>query len=334
MALRSSYRLTLLTAAALSVAGPALAQQASLPGQSAAAPDAAGVTETVKLDPLNERRMTVPVRIDGSGPFNFVVDTGAERTVISGALARRLSLAPGRPVRMHSMTGAGNASTAVINQLEMSRKRVAGIHAPVMHEVNIGAAGILGIDTLQSQRIDFDFRQQKMTLSPSRGTTPMRQADPDTIVVTARSRFGRLIMADAQLEGEKVIVVLDTGSEVTIGNQALRRKLERHRKLKATVPIEIVSVTGGTMTADYTTINRMRMGGLTIEHLPIGFAEVHPFAQLGLQKRPALLLGMDALALFSHVSVDFPSRKVTFLLPDGAELQRRGAETRLAGMMQ
>ena len=36
-------------------------------------------------------RMTVPVRINNSEPVDFIVDTGAERTVISGDLAKRLA---------------------------------------------------------------------------------------------------------------------------------------------------------------------------------------------------------------------------------------------------
>ena len=39
--------------------------------------------------------MTVPVEIGGAGPYRFVVDTGAERTVISRELARELELEPG-----------------------------------------------------------------------------------------------------------------------------------------------------------------------------------------------------------------------------------------------
>ncbi|MEK6638843.1 MAG: retropepsin-like aspartic protease [Pseudomonadota bacterium] len=37
-------------------------------------------------------RMTVPVMINGQGPFRFVIDTGADRTVISSELAERLGL--------------------------------------------------------------------------------------------------------------------------------------------------------------------------------------------------------------------------------------------------
>ena len=61
--------------------------------------------------------MTVPVTIAGAGPFAFVVDTGAQRTVIARELAATLGLAPGRIVRVTGMTGSSAIGTVVIPSL-------------------------------------------------------------------------------------------------------------------------------------------------------------------------------------------------------------------------
>jgi hypothetical protein len=137
------------------------------------------------------------------------------------------------------------------------------------------------------------------------------------------------VLVDASLERQKLTVVLDTGSEVTIGNDALRRKLEAKTRLPQTMPIELVSVTGDPVKADYTRVKQIRLGGVLIRDLPVAFADVHPFRQLELTDRPALLLGMDALRLFDRVSVDFASRKVRFLSPD---LSGFGAPVRTASL--
>ena len=255
-------------------------------------------------------RMTVSTMIDDKGPYQFLIDTGAERTVISAELARRLSLSAGEGARMHSMSGETQVSTVVIPKLQVSKKPVHRIHAPALKQENIGAAGMLGIDSLQSQRVTFDFEQQKMTIVPSQVKEP--KDDKDTIVVTARSRLGRLVLVDARLDGQRLKVVLDTGSEVTVGNEALRRKLIGKKRMGKTVPIGLISVTGGRIEADYTQVKQVRLGGVMINDLPVAFAEVHPFRQLGLSDEPALLLGMDALRLFERVSVDFANRKVRF----------------------
>ncbi|MEI9853098.1 MAG: aspartyl protease family protein [Sphingomonas sp.] len=44
-------------------------------------------------------RLTVAVAVGSSGPYNFIIDTGAERTVVSRELAGQLGLAAGAPVR-------------------------------------------------------------------------------------------------------------------------------------------------------------------------------------------------------------------------------------------
>jgi predicted aspartyl protease len=258
-------------------------------------------------------RMTVPVSIGGEGPFRFVVDTGAERTVIARELASELRLAEGPRARVHSMTEVSEIGTVVIPALEVGGKQVADIKAPALARIHLGAQGMLGVDSLKSQRVAFDFLRSEMTVVPSRKREQSWTRSPDTIVVTARSLFGHLVLVDADVDGQKVWVVVDTGSEVTIGNSELRRRLERKRRLGLSYPIELQSVTGGRLVADQTAAKRIRIGGMDITDLPVAFADVHPFRKLDLMDRPALLLGMDALRVFERVSVDFANRRVRLL---------------------
>ena len=60
------------------------------------------------------------------------------------------------------------------------------------------------------------------------------------------------------------------------------------------------------------------IGGVTISDLPVTFADNFAFKALKLDRKPAILLGMDALKLFDRVMVDFSNRRVGFDLPKGA----------------
>ena len=296
-------KLALAFLAAACLGGAASGQEAPVPAGE----------EGVVLDYLEDRaeRMTVPVSIDGRGPYRFVVDTGAERTVIARELASDLSLGRGRRTRVHSMSDVSVIETAVIPDLEVGGRSVRGIQAPLLSRSHLGAEGMLGVDSLKSQRVSFNFAKQEMTVAPSR-----KREEPwaeGTIVVTGRSRYGHLVLVDAAVQGQKVWVIVDTGSEVTVGNSALRRKLEQKGKLGALHPIDVISVTGGRIVAERGAMRRIRIGGMDISDLPIAFADVHPFRKLGLTDRPAILLGMDALQLFERVSVDFANRKVRML---------------------
>lgn len=272
-------------------------------------------------------RMTVPVTIGSRGPYRFLVDTGAERTVISQELARQLGLRPGAHARLHSMSEVSEVGTVVIPRLNVSARAFKDINAPALSRRNLGAEGMLGVDSLKSQRVLFDFHRQTMSISPSH--LSRRRADDDAIVVTARSRFGRLILADARAEGQKLWVVIDTGSQVTIGNQALRDRLERKGRLGPTTPIDLISVTGGAIVADYTQIGGVTIGGVKVRNMPVAFADVHPFRKLRLTSQPALLLGMDVLRMFDQVSIDFASREVRFVMPG---LSDRAPATQMAAL--
>lgn len=311
--------------AALTSAAPATAQ--------APAPPASGeprieITETLDLSLDRTERMTVPVSIGGQGPYSFIVDTGAERTVIARELADRLGLDPGRTALVASMTETSRIDTVVIPALEVGQRTINEIHAPALARRNLGAEGMLGVDSLRSQRVDFDFVRQEMTVSPSR-RAPERPWPRDTIIVTARSRYGHLMITDAWLDDQPIVVIVDTGSQVTVANRALRRRLERSRRLGPLRPIELISVTGGRLDAEYGQARRIRIGGAEIRNLPIAFADVHPFRQLRLSSRPAILLGMDALQLFDRVSVDFANRRVRLLMRDSSEVAR---DLRVAGL--
>jgi predicted aspartyl protease len=313
------------------IALPLLAAIASPLGGQAPAPEPAAAPEEgsgTVLDYGEDRydRMTVPVSIGGRGPYEFIVDTGAERTSIAEELAEDLKLGLGARARLHSMTEVSRIQTVLIPDLKVGGRSIRDINAPALERRHIGAEGILGVDTLQTQRVSFDFARQQMTITLSRKREEIWP--DDTIVVTAKNRLGHLVMVDASVDGQKVWVILDTGAQTTVANSVLRRKLERRGKLLPSWPIELQSVTGGRMAADQSVVRKIRLGGADINNMPVAFADVHPFRKLGLMKRPALLLGMDALRLFERVSVDFPNRRVRLLPPGSAER----AGTRYAGL--
>ena len=258
-------------------------------------------------------RMTLPVKIADSGPYAFVVDTGSQRTVISRQLATALKLAPGRNVRITAMTGQSQVATAVIPLITVGLLGGSRIEAPTLEAQHLGADGLLGLDTLQGRTLTIDFDADRMTVATARPRRRALRAAPGEIVVTARSVLGQLVVTDALYRDTRVRVILDTGASVTMGNLALQRRVGR-RKL---TPIAVTSVTGSVLQADYTQIEEVSVGGIKFQNLPVAFADAAPFERFGLQKRPALLLGMDALRLFRRIDIDFANREVRFALPRG-----------------
>ena len=314
--LRSSLIAALLftTAAAPLVAPPS--QPTYITESAPAHPsDAAAPLESLALSSDQAMRMTVLVKVGGQGPYSFLVDTGSERTAISRQLATQLKLASGAPARVHSVLGSETVATVNIPQLGVGNRMLSVTDAPTFEAQHIGAEGILGIDSLRAQQVVFDFKAREMSIAPGRFEERGR-FDRETIVVRARSRKGRLILTSVTIDGIAVDAIIDTGSQVSIGNLPLMRQLRRgsqerieHSKVpagKGTAVME--AVTGQARSVDIAHFQRLDLGGVALKDVTLAFASAQIFRELGYSKRPAILLGIDAMRSFDKVSIDFAKR--------------------------
>lgn len=309
------WRFAAIAAAALAGTAWAVPQ----PGP-AVPPPPASQDET--LDYARDRlgRMTLPVMLGERGPFRFIVDTGAERTVVSHELAQALQLAPGGEVTLASLGDVRQVPTAIIPRLRLGRRDLERIRAPLLLERHLGADGMLGVDALADQRVTFDFDRGEIGISPSQRRTERWPAD--TIVVRGQTRLGRFVLADVRLEGQRVFAIVDTGVAISIGNPALLHRLVESGRLDPGRVVALTSVTGAQFDVRYTRTRRLRISGAEVNDLPIAFADLPVFRELELTDRPALLLGMDVLRLFRRVSIDFGTRRLHLLAPPRADARR------------
>ena len=314
----------------LALSGPALMAQPSLVEMQAVgekgAVDKTTQTEDVKFDDDLYERMTVPVRLSGTGPYRFLVDTGADRTAISHQLAAKLNLGSSGDATLHSVTGSSRVATAKVLNLQLTRKNLEIRNAPLLDSENMGADGILGVDSLRSQRVLFDFEGQTISIVPS--AAPEIRNEPGAIVVQAKRRNGHLILTQARANGRRISVVIDTGSQYSIGNSALRRQLLAKGQLTASHEVELESVTGHKLVGDLMFIRQVEMGGIHLKDLAVVFADSHAFRKLDLNDRPSLLLGMNAMRAFTRVSIDFANKKLRIVLPEHSARDLRLADAR------
>lgn len=289
-----------------------------------AAPVAEMATEVLELQDEIYNRMTVPVMINGQGPFDFLVDTGAEASVLSHALADQLQLTDRDTATLVGMVSERQVETAMIDEISFGR----GIHrdatAALVEGDNIGGAhGILGLDTLQDRRVLLDFENRRMEVAHPDEPASNRGYD---IVVRARRVAGQLIIARADIDGVRTAVIVDTGAQGSIGNTALQRRLRSNRNVFET---EMTDINGVQATGMVRVARTLQMDQATINNFLIAFNESPTFAAMGLQDEPAMILGMSELRLFRRVAIDFASRRVLFDLPDNARLPDMSAFGRL-----
>jgi predicted aspartyl protease len=255
-------------------------------------------------------RMTVEVLVNGQGPYRFLVDSGADSSVVGLRIAQQLQLPLGTPATLHGMTASARVERVRVNELTLGQSTIRDLELPALQERDLGGEGMVGIDALVQQRLLMDF--EKRTIKVEDARQPAQLLDGE-IVVRARRRRGQLILTQVRAAGLPVEAVIDTGSEITIGNLALRDKLIKGHRDKF-VTIAATGVTGVTIDLQLARIGELRLGSVTLKNVPIAFADLPPFEVFGLSKEPSLLLGTDLLETFRRVSLDFRARKVRFQL--------------------
>jgi predicted aspartyl protease len=295
----------------ITAGGPVAAQDETI----AVAGDVPAIVEQFAID--RSDRMTVQVQVNGSEAVPFIVDTGAERTVIANDLARKLALEPGPTLTLATISGKYKVNSFVIEKLTTASVNLEGVEAPGLERANLGAYGLLGIDSLEDSRVLLDFAQQKMDVLPSRKARGKTKLENGMIVVSAKKKEGRMIISTARIDGIKVDIILDTGAQSSMANFALRDRLRRRHRTGEFVPVTMRSVTGSILNGEFTQLREIEVGGLAINDLPVTFADNYAFTALSMQDRPAILLGMDAMKLFDRVLIDFSNRRVGFDLPKG-----------------
>ena len=255
-------------------------------------------------------RMVAPVRINGQGPFDFMVDTGANRSCISIALAEKLALAPGPQVSLHTVVATRMRNSVQVDRLQVGTRSQRNVNVPVLPIPSSEAQGVLGVDWLKNRRLLLDFQGKSLEISAPKAESSRL----NVVVVPARRRSGQLTLIDADMGGRPISAMIDSGSELSIANSALRRLMpsmgvgERERVQR----VEMSSLVGEKFSGDLLYVPFMRLGGLTLGNVPVVFAETHVFSLWDLHDKPAIILGMDLLTQFTAVALDFGRSTVRF----------------------
>ncbi len=244
--------------------------------------------------------------------YKFIIDTAAQRTVLSSELADKLALEIEEELRITTLSGPVDVRSVYVPQLTLGTQNKIGLIAPTFKKSGFGADGILGLDSLQGQRILFDFKNDQISVQDNDQKLVSR--NKREIIVRAKRRDGQLIFTDATISGIKVNVIIDTGGELSVGNLALKRRLGlRDNKL---IETNLIDVNGQTVPTEVGIVHNFKLDRAQFAAIPMAFADSATFEALKLTKRPAIFLGMDALRKFDKIAIDFEDRRIYFLLPE------------------
>jgi hypothetical protein len=260
------------------------------------------------LDEERYRRLTVPVMVEGTGPFAFMIDTGSQATAVTERIRTIADLEPAGRATLVGMASRREVEMVDVGRIEFGTNSYTNFAAPVLAREHAGADGIIGLDALQDFRVLIDFRKQTIAVEDA---TNKKARGGFEIIVRARSRLGQLLITDAVVEGVRATVIIDTGAQASLGNLALREKIRSRRAQQVvTTDVNVVDITG-----DLIFVRSLTIEGMSLTDVPLTFADTPAFAALGLKDEPVLSIGMQHLALFGQVAIDFERQRIMFDVP-------------------
>jgi len=267
------------------------------------------------LDTVRDRNehMLAPVHINGQGPFQFLLDTGANISCVSNKLMERLDLKAHSTAPVHTVVGVRHRPTVILDNLQVGPRSRRKVRAPALPISGATVDGVLGVDWLKGQRLVLDFKGGKMEIVRSK-------ADVDqpgrTVVVPARRRHGQLTIVDADLSGKKISAIIDSGAQGSLCNRHLRDivRAQESRRGVTEVPrmVRMETLAGEVFTGESIFLPFLRLGGLHLGNVGVTYADMHVFNVWGLKDSPALVIGMDLLTQFEQVALDFGRSQVRF----------------------
>ena len=189
-----SRRLLLGNAAAGLALAPGLARADTgthLVPNTAPLPPSVAPVEHIQGAADNQNRLTVDAFMNGKGPFRFVVDTGADRSVICDDLAKTLALPADEDMIVEGIARSMSAPSVRLERLEIGRVVMTDLVLPTLPRSWLGGDGYLGLDVIDRQAVTFDFQNHRLAIAPSDKITDWVPV-ADGAVVRVNGSNGRL----------------------------------------------------------------------------------------------------------------------------------------------
>jgi predicted aspartyl protease len=261
---------------------------------------------------LDRRVVTVPVEINNI-PATFLVDTGAERTVVDSAFARQLGLKLSEAVLLQGdySTNEGNAVTA--KQVRIGRKLWSDVPlatqdlSALSRMLAAPISGVLGTDLLESVIVRISYAS---------GTAQVVAAIPRPASLMPLKKVRKVYFVPVKIGPSTFEMLLDTGTNMTaLSSHAWQTLLS---SWKPTSLLEGLQSSGGPPGSLIACVPALQLGGIEVKETVL---RDHPLrvimtSRAGIFADPAFagILGGDILERF-EVTLDLQHDSM-YLKPD------------------
>ena len=222
---------------------------------------------------LNSTIVIVSLAANGQGPFDFVLDTGTDTTIIDPTLAQQLSLAAIDRIQINTLAGSQMLTRSSVGTLAMGTSRAENVEVlvqdvPELHALDSHIRGIAGQNFLSHFNYLLDYRKRSLRLEIASEVEHALEGDRVPLEV----RDNKMIVS-SDVQGRETVrlrLLLDSASNSVI----LIRKADRVGS-----PFQAASVTtAGAEQAgmQMAPVRSLTVGSQQFRDLPVGISRDTP----------------------------------------------------------
>ncbi|MES1199804.1 MAG: aspartyl protease family protein, partial [Pseudomonadota bacterium] len=157
--------------------------------------------------------------------------------------------------------------------------------------------------------VEIDFVSHCVVIMDADAPPP----DAHWIRVQGRLRFGAMMVAPGELQGVRVHVLLDTGSDVSLCNTAFRNAISRVRASVVEYHGNRAFTAGRPVVLENAIWTpRLHVGTASMSNITSYVGDYHIFDLWGLHDEPTILIGMDVIASSGAIVIDYASNTIYF----------------------
>jgi predicted aspartyl protease len=154
------------------------------------------------------------VMVNGKGPYQFAIDTGATQTVVSEKLAKEAGLETITSTVVFGIGGTGKADTKLykmktfaVGDITVKNSPVGTFNDPLISQI---ADGILGTSMFSDFIVSIDYPSSQMVLTRK---SPAAAAGTEVLPVWF---FSNLLLVPVEANGKRGNFIIDTGAVTTV----------------------------------------------------------------------------------------------------------------------
>ena len=249
----------------------------------------------------------LPVEVNGSGPFEFILDTGAGTSLLSSDLAKQLEMKIVGSKEGQSAGGKVAVSLAKTDSLAVGEAKLQDVDVGIVDLAHIGKTigakvdGDLGYNFLKQFRLTIDYCSCEVRLDDPKLVENFGRSAKTEVPMRLASPAKPLILVDVRANGRGPFqFAIDTGTSTT----AITPELAKQLGIKSS-PIDPVTTGGAQVDVTAGTLQSFQIGGATIDNMAVVVADFFAMLSSAIGAKLDGIVGYNFLRNYKVV-IDYP----------------------------